>query len=222
MPATFTLTTSQPGTIDFRALGILVSNPTGRWIYIRLGGNDLPTQVSADIRVAPYTYYSDTISPASLFGFTLGDIVSPSATQAGDPTVSLSETGLPTAIANINLPGVVYRPTLLTSYAILMASNVSRVLVTPAVTQSILVYQLRATLYHAASAPQHIVFWAGTVYADSLVIADAWIATSYPNEQISFLPYGAQLAHGAPLQVFQENVPFTALAPTISVIYSRV
>ncbi len=99
---------SQSVAIDHVVQQLVVNNGLPNWLYIRVGGSDLPTAGNADIAVAPLSMGSWPIVPTRNFGIAVGDVTIVTATTVPitQAVCMFYETPIPTTLGQVPLsPG---------------------------------------------------------------------------------------------------------------------
>lgn len=194
------LTSNQSLNIPFNAQTVIITNPTGTGVYVRVGGNDIPLNSNADIYGAPYSYIAQPINPSSRFGLALtSTTVGPTSAAAPPIGVTFSETPMPFQVANINNPNVAYQPqwTMLSGF---ITAGTSKVIVPARAGLSIVVYQLTVVYDNYLAAAVQF-YWHYGVYSQATTLWPVYLwnnnTPSYfikrDTDIISFQPNGFPL-----------------------------
>jgi hypothetical protein len=201
-----TISASGPVTVPFPARAILVSNPTGQWVYAALGSTLAPSTTNPDLVVAPFTYIQQPIAPNTQFAFAVGTKFAPTATAQGATVqITFFDTEQPSLVANINLPNVAYAPAWIFFYALDLTAGATVALLTPSANQSIIVYEIATVYDNATQAAIQFHFFQGTTWAGSTKVWSAYLwnlaYTKRDTDIASWLPHGFALPPGVPLSI---------------------
>ena len=209
------ITASRGVALSFAAKNLFVTNPTGRWVYVRVGGQDAPSANGADLVIAPFTYFSINVPGVQYFGFTLGAIAMPTQSDQGAQIVCVfSSDEQAQQVTNINLPGVAFAPGW--QYSTPAVTTAPTVLINPGA-ESIVLFQVRYESDPTKGA-QYCYLW-HTTEPDLAVLQ-----ISNPTnggavvDIVNFLPHGLKLAAGAQLQISTDAL-FGTLRPGIGILY---
>lgn len=111
-----TVTTSQQVSITHPVQQLVITNGLPSWLYIRVGGSDLPNAQSADITVAPMSAGSFAVVPTRNFGIAVGDVTVLATTNVPitQAVCMFYETPVPVTLGQVPLSpgGFRYRQTL--------------------------------------------------------------------------------------------------------------
>jgi hypothetical protein len=90
--------------LPFDAQSFKITNPTGTWVYVRIGGQDAPSPTNYDFVCPPACIITEPIMPCGLFGLSLGTKYYPTATTEGaQPSVTFYDTPQPPSVTAIEL-----------------------------------------------------------------------------------------------------------------------
>jgi len=112
MNESFTVNANGSHEVSFAARNIFVQNDTGKWLYVTIGGQQIPDANSNDMAIAPFTQVSQPISPPTqFFAFGIGTKFLPTSTgQGGSIVVTFDEIARSPVATTISTPGATYAP----------------------------------------------------------------------------------------------------------------
>lgn len=104
-------TSSQSVNLPFSAQSVLIENPTGNWLYLRIGGNDIPSAAGADKVCPPFTNFSTAVSPTNNFGVAIGiqPISQPIQSPAQVATITFFDEPQPQFLSPLPVSSSLYR-----------------------------------------------------------------------------------------------------------------
>ena len=100
--------TSQSVAIDHMVQQVVITNGLPNWLYMRVGGSDLPGASNADISIAPLAQGSWPVVPTRNFGITVGDatILATTNVPIKQAVISFYEQPIPVMLGQVPLsPG---------------------------------------------------------------------------------------------------------------------
>lgn len=225
MNESYTVTGNASHEVSFSARNIFVQNNTGQIVYVRIGTQQIPDSLSNDLAIFPFMQVSQPIDPTRFFGFSFGSKFQPTATAQGGQVVVTFDTEPRQPFSNnITSLGGTFQLVQAISTATI-ASDTPIVLVAAVTGKSIQVFRVRATLYHAASAPQLHQWYSSTIAEITgnagVLFQDGWTTTGYALVEGIF-EGGLILPLGKPISYLHSDTNPTNLAPTVTALYQYI
>jgi hypothetical protein len=210
MFARYTITANQGISLEFTAIQLWASNLSPNWMYIRVGANDQPSSVSADLVVPPYSVQVYPIPPTRDFGVSIVDSsgggtgIKPALTSR----LVFYDNPLPSAVASFS-----FRPPgqwVAQSYSISAISQ-KDLLVCPA-NQQIRLYRAEFVFQSASPTGGHLVFGTYGVGPFVTTFANPVQGQHYPED---FSPIGVWGTPGLSLAFFNTDSKGLVLFATL-------
>lgn len=204
------LNNPQAVNLTFSAKGIVIANPTGFWVFVRIGGNDIPNSGnSSDLYAPPYTYISAPITGGTRFGLGLSAVaqgVTPSLATA--PTVTFYEDPVSSQVANVQTPNTIAQAVSINNLVSNMQPGANNALVIPLAGQTLQVFRIQGELNLIGTPPASgglftFFFWDGAGGSQIRIIAHNQPGTTITdlNPPIDWTPFGNRGAVGQGLYI---------------------
>lgn len=199
---------SQPQAVNltFTARGVKIANPTGFWVFISVGGNNIPSANAADIYAPPYTYVVEPMVGSNRFGLALSTAPQGlSPTQATSPVVTFYESDVAAQVANISNPNTVLPGANVANINSGATPNQMAQIIAPIPGVSLQVFRIQGVLLPSGSLPGlngqgypvYLIFWDGvgvknTISAYQII----WSGALPQNLAVNAFPMADWTPHG--------------------------
>lgn len=199
----------------FAAQHILINNPTGAVLLVRIGSQDIPTASNADYAVLPYTVYSVPIKPATMFAFAFLQAQLPLNPMGLRANVTWFDTPQTLQVTNQSLPGVGYTAAYLFYSNGVNAAGGSYQIFGFSAGQRPQIYLIIVSVLTLPGVSKFV--FQDTTPAN---FASVVLTSTVLTQQISFFPNGIQLPVNSGLAFFTSQTTLTNVE--ISVVYNFV
>lgn len=216
----FPVSASRSFSLDWRARGVIVNNPTGNFLYLRMGGTDAPTVSNADYIVSPYQVLSSPAPACNQFAIAVGAAAMQSSPDASaqitfldqEIAYGITQLSLPgygfQPIENITQPGLTYQISTIWAQPNLLTA-VDAILLTPPAGKRIAIFGIELE-YGITAILRELYFFRTTSipFTNVFLILPvgtmaATMGASDARSSKQYAPPGKQLPIGAPLGAVQ-------------------